>query len=129
MSESLDKRRRKRAKIKGYIVDIADRNFFFDGIVEDISLEGLRLIDVPDRFVVENKKYNLVISGGPESVNIKLTVTPRWIKKSKPYMAIGFQIIDAPPMWKKFVQQFMPKQKEGDPDDCVWENFSGSSLD
>jgi hypothetical protein len=126
MSESIDKRRQNRTILKGYMADVADGNFVYDGIVEDISLEGLRLNDVSNRFLVEKRKYNLVVSGGSESVTFKLKVTPRWKKENAPYIDVGFHITDIPSTWKKFVQEVMPKN-QGE-DTCVWEQYSGSSL-
>ncbi|XOF33099.1 MAG: PilZ domain-containing protein [Candidatus Electrothrix sp. YB6] len=127
MSERIDKRRYKRAKLKGYIADVADGHFVYDGIVEDISLQGLRLVDLSDRFVVENRKYNLVVSGGPDSMSFKLKVTPRWKRVNGYYIDVGFQIVDAPSSWKQFVQQMLPADKKDKKED-VWEQFSGSSL-
>jgi hypothetical protein len=126
MSELIDKRRYKRMKLKGYIADVADGHFVYDGIVEDISLEGLRLVDLSDRFVVENRRYNLVVSGGPDSMSFKLKVTPRWKRVNKYYIDVGFQIVDAPSSWKKFVQQMLAGKKNKEED--IWEQFSGSSL-
>ena len=126
MSERIDKRRYSRTKLKGYLADIADGHFVYDGIVEDISIEGLRLVDLSDRFVVENKKYSLVVSGGPDSVSFKLKVTPRWKKVNKYYIDVGFHILNAPSSWKKFVQQMLFAGKKDEED--VWEQFSGSSL-
>ncbi len=128
MSELIDKRRYKRTKLKGYIADVADGHFVYDGIVEDISLQGLRMVDLSDRFVVENRKYNLVVSGGPDSLSFKLKVTPRWKRVNGYYIDVGFQIVDAPSSWKKFIQQMIAGKKDKDKDEDIWEQFSGSSL-
>ncbi len=126
MSELIDKRRQERIKLRGYIADVADGHFVYDGIVEDISMDGLRLNDVSDRFVVENRVYILVVSGGSDSLSFKLKVTPRWKRENKPYIDVGFYIADPPLSWKKFIQEMMPTNK--DKADCVWEQYSGSSL-
>ncbi|MCI5131932.1 MAG: PilZ domain-containing protein [Candidatus Electrothrix sp. EH2] len=128
MSERIDKRRHSRTKLKGYIADVADGHFVYDGIVEDISIQGLRLVDLSDRFVVENRNYNLVVSGGPDSLSFKLKVTPRWKKVRKYCIDVGFHIVDAPSSWKKFVQQRLLAGKKNKDEEDVWEQFSGSSL-
>ena len=128
MNQIHEKRRQSRAKLKGYIADIADGHFVYDGIVEDISLEGLRLNDLPDRFIVEKRKYNLVVSGGPDSVCYKLTVYPRW-KKKKPFsIDIGFHITNAPAGWKSFVLQMMPNKEEDTHEEDIWDQYNGSSI-
>ena len=49
MEETVEKRQQNRAKLKGYIADIADGHFIYGGMVEDVSIDGLRLNDLPDK--------------------------------------------------------------------------------
>jgi hypothetical protein len=108
MEEAVEKRKQVRLKLKGFIADIADGHFIYGGIVEDISLEGLRLNDLPDKFAVEGKLYSVVLSGGPDCPCYKLKVSPRWRKKNGFLMDVGFSIVEAPENWQAFVQQFLP---------------------
>ena len=54
MLEDVKSRRQKRMKLRGYIADISDGNSDYDAIVEDVSLEGLCLSDLSNKFVVKN---------------------------------------------------------------------------
>ncbi|WP_417912302.1 PilZ domain-containing protein [Candidatus Electronema sp. TJ] len=128
---TIEKRRQSRMKLKGYIADIADGHFVYGGMVEDISLEGLRLNDLPDKFAVQGKRYSVVVSGGPDSPCYKLKVSPRWRRKNGLLVDVGFNIAEAPLGWRNFVQKNMPSaagesMEEGD---CLWERRTGSSRD
>lgn len=132
MDLTIEKRRQVRTKLKGYIADIADGHFIYGGMVEDVSLNGLRLNDLPDKFSVEGKKYSIVISGGPDSPCYKLKVAPCWRRKNGILVDVGFNIAEAPAGWKTFVQNIMPKLKTGsaeEDDHCLWERHTGSSRD
>ncbi len=129
MEETIEKRRQTRMKLKGYIADIADGHFIYGGIVEDISLGGLRLNDLPDKFAIEGKKYSVILSGGPDAPCYKLKVSPRWRKKNGFLLDVGFSIVEAPENWKSFVQQFKSHAtKAYITHRCVWDQFSGSYI-
>ena len=122
-----EKRRQGRVKLKGYIADIAVDRFVCNGIIEDISVEGLRLNDLPARFAVESREYSLVVSGGPDSVCYKMTVLPRWKRrKNASYIDIGFQINHPSAGWKTFVQKIMGEQKKNEED--IWDQYNGSRV-
>lgn len=128
MKKTVDKRMQPRLELKGYIGDVADGHLVYDGIVGDISVEGLRLTDLPDRFIVDKyKKYKLVISGGTDQMYYKLTVSPRWKRQNGYHLEVGFNIIQASPNWKKFVRQRLPKKKKSGEED-IWDQYSGSSI-
>ena len=96
MGEPAEKRQHVRHKLEGYIADVADGYLVYAGTVEDVSLSGLRLNELPAKFSVEGKKYTLVISGGPEFDCYKLKVVPRWRKKDDILLVAGFKIVEAP---------------------------------
>ena len=129
MEDTVEKRRQARLKLKGYIADIADGHFIYGGIVEDISLGGLRLNDLPDKFAIEGKRYSVVLSGGPDAPCYKLKVLPRWRQKNGFLLDVGFSIAEAPENWKSFVQQIMPHTTKTYTEHfCVWDQFSGSYI-
>lgn len=128
---TIEKRRQGRTKLKGYIADIADGHFVYGGMVEDVSLEGLRLNDLPDKFAVQGKRYSVVVSGGPDSPCYKLKVSPCWRRKNGILVDVGFNIAEAPPGWRTFIQKNLPKTAEQmmEENDCLWERRTGSSRD
>jgi len=122
MEEKSEKRHEHRAKLKGYIADIADGHFIYGGMVEDVSLEGLRLNDLPDKFSVAGKKYSIIVSSGPDCPCYKLKVAPRWRRKNGILVDVGFNIAEAPESWQDFVQRMLPQQQEHE--HCLQEQCS-----
>lgn len=99
-----EKRQQMRIKLQGYSADIADGSFVYGGIVEDVSLMGLRIKDLPHKFIVRGKYYTLVLSGGPDVRPYKLRVLPRWRRQKGLFMDVGFKITESPLKWSDFVQ-------------------------
>lgn len=117
----MEKRRYERIQLKGYIADIADGKFIYGGIIEDISEDGLRLNDLPAKFSIEGKRYNLVISGGPSNDYFKLTVFPRWRSKNGRTVDVGFRVVESSQGWKTLLKRSIPKIQE---DEDVWDQYS-----
>lgn len=107
MGEQIEKRRRIRVKLEGYIADIADGYFVYAGRVEDVSLSGLRLSELPVKFSVKGKKYTIVVYGGPDFDCYKLKVVPRWRKKDDLLLVAGFKVVEAPEEWRAFVRKVL----------------------
>jgi hypothetical protein len=108
MKKTMEKRQQSRMKLKGYIADIGDGHFVYGGMVEDVSADGLRLNDLPDKFSLEGRMYSIVISGGPNAPCYKLKVAPRWRKKNGLLVDVGFTIAEASEGWMRFVQNILP---------------------
>ena len=124
MADEIEKRRQIRARLRGYIADIADGNFIYGGIIEDVSYDGLRLNDLPLRFSVEGRKYCIVVSGGPNDDHYKLIVTPRWRRKNGASMHVGFKVSNSPKEWKLLLNKVIPKEHVEIPEEDVWDQFS-----
>jgi len=121
--EGEDFRKQDRVKLRGYIADISDGTVEYDAIVEDVSLEGLCLTDLSNKFVVEKKIYSAVIAGGFDAESFKLQVQPRWVRRHGDFVEVGFTIIRSPTKWKKFVRDLVPKEGAVDMKE-EWEHFS-----
>lgn len=121
MAENLEKRRHERIELHGHIADIADGNFIYGGIIEDVSLGGLKLNSLPTKFVIEGRIYCIVVSGEASETHFKIKVRPRWKRmvKSGLSMDVGFMVVDAPLEWTELVKKIMPKKEKDDPD--VWD--------
>ncbi len=117
----IDKRRYERVELKGYIADIADGHFIFGGIIEDVSLDGLRLNDLPVRFGIDGKQYRIVVSGGPSNKHFKLTVFPCWKDERGSSMDVGFEVVENNGEWKTFVKQLLPDISS---EEDVWDQYS-----
>lgn len=129
MRDTFDKRQHARVQLKGYIADVADGHLVYAGTVADVSLRGLRLTELPERFCTEGKKYTIIVSGEMDPVSFKLKVYSRWRRRNGITMDVGFSILEAPVGWRKFVQKISPKQKtvEKEDDHNFWD--TGSSRD
>ena len=130
MEKHFEKRRQVRTNIRGYIADVADGHIVYAGTVDDVSLSGLRLNELPEKFSSVGKRYTVVISGEMTSDCFKLKVLSRWRRKNSFTVDIGFSILESPPEWRKFVQKISPVQKNVDKeeeDSSFW--HTGSSRD
>ena len=120
-------RKQDRIKLRGYIADITDGKYDYDAIVEDISLEGLCLTDMSNKFPVEKKIYSAVISGGSDADSYKLQVQPRWVRRHGDFIEVGFTVIRSPTKWKKFIRELIPKKGATNMEE-EWEHFSNLSI-
>jgi hypothetical protein len=121
MAENMEKRRHERMELHGHIADIADGNFIYGGIIEDVSFGGLKLNSLPTKFAIEGRTYSIVVSGEASEAHFKIKVRPRWKRmvKSGLSMDVGFMVVDPPLEWTELVKKIMPKKKKDDPD--VWD--------
>ncbi len=120
-------RKQDRVKLRGYIADITDGTYEYDAIVEDISLEGLCLTDMSNKFAVEKKIYTAVIVGGPDADSYKLQVQPRWVRRHGDFIEVGFTIIRSPTKWKRFIREHIPKKRTVNMEE-EWEDCSNLTL-
>ena len=81
------------------IADISDGRHTFKGVVVNVSRNGLRLKEIPQKFDFYSNKYTAVITD--KETNIKFNLKPRWSKIQPPYKEIGFQIISPPLNYSK----------------------------
>ena len=123
MTEKKEKRRHERMELHGHIADIADGNFIYGGIIEDVSFGGLKLNSLPTKFAIEGRIYCIVISGEASETHFKIKVRPRWKRmvKSGLSMDVGFMVVDAPKEWKDLVNKMMPKKKKDEDEGDVWD--------
>lgn len=139
MTAAIDKRRWRRVEPTEYIAHFTENNLAYASIIEDISINGLRvsICRINSQITAGNKiswfqaslirhttKYDIVISDSLDSMNYKqavcpnrkkkfykLTVCPRWRKNNGNFMTIGFDIIEPSSEWKIFSQHVLPKKK------------------
>ncbi len=112
----MNQRRHKRLQLHGHIAEIANGNFVYGGIIENISLAGLRLNNLPQEFSNRKKTYYIVLSGTSQENHCKLTVRPCWDRPGGSALTVdvGFNIVEAPPGWKNLVNRMSRKPTDGD---------------
>lgn len=92
-------RRFERNSVKGYYSDVASSNSVCGGIVEDISLTGFKVSQLPDSFDDNQHVYSVIITHGDSRYKILAKLC--WDKKlpGSDGVEVGFKIIDAPWEW------------------------------
>ena len=89
----------------GLMSSVSDGKNAFIGVVEDISVTGLRLSQVPSAFDDTVDPCFTIVKGPVR--DFKVFLHPCWARISKPgmYKDIGFKIEDPPQSWKRFVDK------------------------
>ena len=88
--------------------NISDGKRVFEGMVVDISREGFRMKEVPEKFNFYSDKYTAVITY--KDKNFKLFLSPRWSKTEGTYKEVGFKIISPPIDWLRFVNNLLDEE-------------------
>ena len=82
--------------------NIYDGSHVFHGTVENVSRNGIKLFNIPQKFDTVSKSCVVVVSS--KDKNFKFHVTPRWHKKDNYYKEIGLKIISPPLKWISFMK-------------------------
>ncbi|GAB4340805.1 MAG: hypothetical protein Kow0089_14750 [Desulfobulbaceae bacterium] len=100
-----ENRRNERHKTLGLMSFISDGKSSVLGIIEDLSASGLRVGQIPLDFNEKAGNCKAVIHSPTEDFNVVLQ--PRWSQESNRgmYKTIGFQIVDPPAGWQRFVSE------------------------
>ncbi|GEM_PF-1124378 len=103
------KRKHRRAGLSGFVGDLADGNLVIGGNVEDISIGGFKITDIPHSFTAEKHTYTAILSGGGK--HYRLLAKPCWKRQGsgKGNVDIGFKILDAPWEWVEFTMNEIPE--------------------
>ncbi|MCI5141372.1 MAG: hypothetical protein D3909_06540 [Candidatus Electrothrix sp. ATG1] len=137
-----EKRERERQQASGYTVQFNENNLSYTGLVEDVSLKGLRvrICRINSQLMSGNTvswfqgnlirnvaEYMLAFSSEPPEINpgsidkrrftnehFILTVRPRWRENKGNLARVGFNIISYPENWQKFVYQLLPMKNLSD---------------
>lgn len=100
---SSSKRKHPRLDVQGFVGDIADDNLFIEGTVEDVSLLGFKMSNLPENFSAAKRSYTTIISGNGK--HSRCVVMPCWTRKAENIhsVEVGFKIIQATWDWTEFV--------------------------
>lgn len=103
------KRKHRRAEVSGFVGNFVSGNLVCAGDVQDISLGGFRIKDIPQSFGTEKHAYTIVLSG--RGKHFRVLAKPCWKKEGseKSNVDIGFKILDAPWEWVEFTTKEIPE--------------------
>ena len=129
MNKKEEKRRQPRKQLDGYTANIANNGFVYNATVQDISLKGIQLQGLPDRFTaVKGEQFSVVVSDFQDVTHYKLTVHSKWRKKDGRMVAVGFHIANAPVSWKHFIRQEVPADDDGSSEKGAWDQYVGARI-
>ena len=74
-------------------------------MIADVSVEGMRLIRVPNGFALNGRPTLITISRKLFSEHYDLTILPCWRRKKDIYWDVGFYIHNPSDSWKRFVRR------------------------
>ena len=103
------KRKHRRAGLSGFVGDLADGKLVIGGNIEDISIGGFKITDIPSSFGAEKHTYTAIVSGAGK--HYRLLAKPCWKRQGsrKGNVDIGFKILNAPWEWVEFTMNEIPE--------------------
>ncbi len=104
-------RKHNRCEVSNMNCDITDGVLAYGGKVEDISLGGFKLVDVPLAFNGEKYTYSILISSDNE--NYRIIAKPCWQRREGNLQRqdVGFKILDAPLEWVSYAMTMTQDKK------------------
>ncbi|MCI5142987.1 MAG: hypothetical protein D3909_14905 [Candidatus Electrothrix sp. ATG1] len=100
--EKTEKRVHPRVEVQGYMADIIQGGFAYTAYVQDASLKGFQLQDLPSKFYsIREEKFTVIVSNIFDSMHYKLTAHSKWRNLKDGSVAVGFQLVDAPASWNQ----------------------------
>ena len=128
-NKDIEKRIQPRMQLNGYTADIIQEGSVYTATVQDASLQGLQLQDLPTRFsAVKGEKFTVIVSSLFDSEHYKLTVHSQWRKKNGRSVVIGFHVVNAPAAWKQLISIKMPDNNFESPEEGIWDQYVGARF-
>lgn len=105
-------RRFPRRRVGKFSCQLADSKSIFKGSIDELSVQGFRISNVPPNFCDESKIYRAIFSEGKNYY--KITVIPRWSKPSPGGNGCqaGYKILDNDWKWLRFSLDVLPAMAE-----------------
>ena len=129
MHKNMEKRLQPRLPLNGYTADIIQDGFVYTATVQDASLQGLQLLDLPARFTVcKGEQFTIIVTNFLNSMHYKLTVHSKWRRKNGRSVVIGFHIVNAPATWKQLINLSMPENTLEFPEEEVWDQYASARF-
>ena len=129
MYKHIEKRIQPRMQLNGYTADIIQDGFVYTATVQDASLQGLRLQDLPARFTIcKGEQFTVIVTNFLNSEHYKLTVHSQWRRKNDRSVSIGFHVVNAPAAWKQLINMSMPEDYLESSDELVWDQYVSAGF-
>lgn len=128
-----EKRLHQRIQLDGYTADIIQGGFAYTASVQDVSLKGLQLDNLPTKFYsIQEEKFTVVISKMFDSIHYKLTAHSKWRKVNGKSVAVGLHLVDAPVAWKQLINMIIPESNTENNlqplEDGTWDNYASARV-
>ncbi|WP_446009655.1 PilZ domain-containing protein [Candidatus Electrothrix sp.] len=105
------RRSNERIGVQGYHAVITDDNFTYKAGVRDVSLGGIRLLNISKEFFVRRKVYDAEISGEHDEKVYHIRIWPVWkVEHNNDKFEIGFIISNFSTEWQDFVENVTAKK-------------------
>ena len=81
--------------------DVSDGMMVFDGLVSNVSSDGLMIKKLPKKFDYYTRKCVAIVYGIVEGIKQKfrIVIKPMWTAIKGKYKSIGFKIVQPPINW------------------------------
>jgi hypothetical protein len=87
-------------------------NFMFEGMVANISRNGLKVTDLPMRFNPDEKKISTIIAT-PQG-NFRMDVRTTWVRDAGYSKDVGFEILSFGDKWIQLLDRLDPVERRGE---------------
>ena len=105
------KRIDERKGVQGYHATIIDDDHTYQADIREVSLGGVRLLNVSKAFLVRRKVYDVEISAAHDKNSYHIQIWPIWkIEHNNDMFEIGFTMSHFSTEWKDFVESINTKK-------------------
>ena len=106
----MNKRRHQRIEVQNVVANLSNGVNFFSGTVNDVSLAGMLLADLPKELDDRGKQLSIIVSA--KGKDYKMEVMPKWMSNNSSEKQMGLAILDAPLEWTLFVMNCEPTSED-----------------
>ncbi|PHR28331.1 MAG: hypothetical protein COA36_07085 [Desulfotalea sp.] len=101
-------RKYRRIKTTDFVCQLANSRSVFNGSIDELSVQGFSMSNVPERFCDESNIYRAIFSESDKYY--KITVIPRWSKPGLNGVGlhVGYKILDNDWKWVHFSKDILP---------------------
>ncbi|MCI5133197.1 MAG: hypothetical protein D3904_17205 [Candidatus Electrothrix sp. EH2] len=100
-----------RKGVQGYHAIITDEDLTYTADVRDVSLGGVRLLNISKEFFVRRKIYDAKIFAEHDKSSYNIKIWPIWkIEHNNDMFEIGFTISNFSTRWKNFIEKTNAKK-------------------